>query len=153
MQAPMEWWLQLSKGFLTPMIGVITVYIAWQQWKTNSDKVKLDKFDRRFAIYDAARELIRTVRQHSAATEQEIFEYRTKTRDAGFSLNDKLNEYLEEFADKAWEIHLLESDLKNEDNSGKISEFVDKQRKLKDWIGNQSTPLRQKFTPYLKLSL
>src|SRR5271170_90498 len=49
--AAMRCFLQVLQGLMTPVIALIAVYIAWQQWRTNADKVKLDKFDRRFPIY------------------------------------------------------------------------------------------------------
>jgi hypothetical protein len=103
-------WLQVLQGLLTPIIGLLAVYIAYQQWITNKDKIKLDKFDRRFAIYDAARELRRRIRQHSWASEQEIFDFRMKTRDAVFLLDDELGSYLEEFGNKAWQIAMMEEE-------------------------------------------
>ena len=42
-------------ALLTPTIAIITTYIAYEQWRTNRNKLKLDLFDRRFAVYDAMR--------------------------------------------------------------------------------------------------
>jgi hypothetical protein len=39
-------WLKISKGLLTPAIGLVAIYIAWQQWNTNRNKRKLDLFEK-----------------------------------------------------------------------------------------------------------
>jgi hypothetical protein len=38
--------LRISQGLLTPVIGAIATYIAWQQWRTNQNKLKLDRYER-----------------------------------------------------------------------------------------------------------
>jgi len=32
----------------------VTAYIAIQQWRTNKNKLRLDLFDRRWAVFEAA---------------------------------------------------------------------------------------------------
>ena len=139
------------QGLLTPVIGLLAGYVAYQQWLTNKDKVKLDKFDRRFAIYDAARELRRAIRQHARATEDEIFDFRMKTRDAVFLLDDDLGRYLEEFGDKAWQILMMEGEIEHEHDQHKLAKLIDDQRALKVWITDQADPLRDKFRKYLSV--
>jgi hypothetical protein len=39
--------LKISQGLLTPVIGIIATYIAWQRWRTNKNKLKLDRYERR----------------------------------------------------------------------------------------------------------
>ncbi len=34
--------ISILQALLTPLIAVITTYIAWQQWKGNQLKLKLD---------------------------------------------------------------------------------------------------------------
>ncbi len=42
----------------TAIIGTIVAWIAWRQWKTAHEKVKLDLFDRRFAVFMDVREIV-----------------------------------------------------------------------------------------------
>jgi hypothetical protein len=39
---------------LTPTIAAIAVYVAWQQSRIANAKFRLDYFERRFPIYEAA---------------------------------------------------------------------------------------------------
>lgn len=43
--------IKLSSGLLTPIIAIVATYIAYQQWKTNKQKLVLDRYDRRLRIY------------------------------------------------------------------------------------------------------
>ena len=123
---------------------------ARQQAELAAIRLQHDLFDRRFAVYDATRELIRTVVQHCHANEQQIFDFRMKTRDAKFLLDDEISTYLEEFAKKAWDILMLESELNALNDSTEREANIRRQRTLKDWIRNQHQALADKFGRYLK---
>lgn len=50
--------LSVLNGLLTPTIAGVAVGIAYQQWKTNDLKVRIDLFDKRIEVYDAAADLL-----------------------------------------------------------------------------------------------
>lgn len=50
-------WLEISKGLLTPVIAIVAVYVAWQQWKLNKRRMKLELYERRKAVYEELRNL------------------------------------------------------------------------------------------------
>jgi hypothetical protein len=89
--------------------------------------------------------------QHGHANEQQIFDFRMKTRDAKFLLDDEISTYLEEFAKKAWDILMLESELNALNDSTEREANIRRQRTLKDWVRNQHQALADKFGRYLKL--
>ncbi len=43
--------IAIFQGLLTPTIGVIAIYIAWQQWQGNKLKLKMDRYERRLRVY------------------------------------------------------------------------------------------------------
>ena len=49
----------LSKLSL-PIIAIASVFIAWQQYSANREKLKLELYDRRFIIYDLIVQSIHT---------------------------------------------------------------------------------------------
>jgi hypothetical protein len=42
-------------GVLSTIVAACVAFIAWLQWRTAEEKVRLDLFDRRFAVYDELR--------------------------------------------------------------------------------------------------
>lgn len=48
----------LFNAFLTPLIAIVAVYIAWQQWQTNKHKLELELYDRRLRIYEEVRKIL-----------------------------------------------------------------------------------------------
>jgi len=51
-------WIDYLQAALTPSVALIAVYIGWQQWRTARDKLNLDLFAKRLAIYEALQELL-----------------------------------------------------------------------------------------------
>ena len=52
-------WTTLLSALLTPAVAVFGIFIAYRQWRLAQEKLKLDLFDKRFEVYEAARELNR----------------------------------------------------------------------------------------------
>jgi hypothetical protein len=86
------WYFQ---GLLTPVIAVVAVYIARQQWKTNAHKLKLDLYDRRFKVFEAAREILGLM-YTSGVRDAQLLNFLTKTADTEFLFGREVKEYLEE---------------------------------------------------------
>lgn len=55
------------KDLLTPFIAVTGLWIAYHQWQTNRDKLKLDLFERRLVVYDAAKAYLHYIIQNRDA--------------------------------------------------------------------------------------
>jgi hypothetical protein len=48
-------WVEVLSALLAPAIALLAAVIAWAQWRTARDRVKLDLFDRRMAAYERLR--------------------------------------------------------------------------------------------------
>lgn len=68
-------WLLIAevlKAAVPPLIAIVVAYIAWHQWQTAKDKLALDLFDRRHAVWiDASAAYTQALRDlHSIDTEK-----------------------------------------------------------------------------------
>jgi hypothetical protein len=56
-------WVQYTQALAPPFIalvaGISGGYIAYRQWRTGHYQLRLDLFDRRFAVYKATQDLVR----------------------------------------------------------------------------------------------
>jgi len=50
---PQRDWIDIFAALLTPAIAILASYIAVRQWLTNKNKLKLDLFDKRYAVFEA----------------------------------------------------------------------------------------------------
>ena len=148
---PEPHWTQIMTALLTPMIAGIAILIAYRQWKTAHEKLKFDRFDRRFAVYDTARNLLGSIIT-TGIKKDTLFEFDAGTREAKWLLNDEIVNYLQkELGDKAYELKTLIDVLNSLSNEEERKRNIKKQTELKKWFLAQYSVLDQKFAPFLKL--
>lgn len=145
-------WTAYVSALLVPMVAVLGAVIAYRQWRTAQNRLKLDLFDRRFSVFDAARNLIASVVTRGKATDEELFKFLSGTREAKWLSNADIAEYLDkQLYRKALDLKCLDSELKGAPVGEERSKNVRKQSELKDWILQQYNVLDEKFSPFLNL--
>lgn len=140
---------------LTPIIGIATVVIAYQQWRTNqrneitnAQKLKHDLYEKRYAIYLAARSFLREI-MRGKITDTMLFNYWEGTNAARFLLDEEMTVYLEEIEHKA-----IDLQTKAEEEAHGTPEFATgaKERgEMKKWFYEQISILNERFLPFLRL--
>lgn len=142
-------WIGVLTAFLTPLIAVIVAYIAYRQWKTAHNRLKLDLFDRRLAIHSAARELIATVTSYGQIENKDIFAFLSGIQQARWLLNQRIVQYLEQ---DLWRqvTRLQELNDALNDPSTDHADNIRQQRELKKWITAQRPNLDEQFDKFLK---
>lgn len=142
-------------GFLTLLIALIAVMIAYQQWKTNKaqqvtdeKRLKHELYDKRFAIYQAARTFLRDVVVKPTITDKMLIDYWAGINAARFLLDDEISDYLEEIEHKAVDLQTNQISI---GGKGNVAEGSKERGELKKWFYHQISVLNQKFYPYLNL--
>ena len=150
--APEPHWTAYVSALLVPVVAIFGSIIAFQQWRTARNKLKLDLFDRRFAVYHAARSLLASIFSSGKAKDEEVFKFLSGTREAKWLLNDDIAKYLEkELYHKALDLQCLASELEGVPVGEERSRNVQKQSEIKTWFSQQYDVLDQKFSAYLEL--
>jgi hypothetical protein len=146
-------WVQPLAALLTPTIALVAVYIAWQQWRTNRNKLKFELFERRYAFYEAAKELIGKIVGSGKATDNDTYQYLVKVKGARFIVGDKVADYLEEtLYRKVTLLTALHSELEGVTDQDERRKNVQRQREVKEWIQAQYDVLDKLFKPLLRLN-
>lgn len=147
-------------ALLTPIVAILGFYIAYRQWLTAQNKLKLDLFDRRFKIYDATLNLIGSIKKLDKAYQGEIRQYSIAQQEAKWLLNEEISNYLKEIYDKALEFQTLSNEIEGITNQQKIEGIVDdqertkkikKQGELVTWFYAQNKEIDKKFSKFLTL--
>jgi hypothetical protein len=87
------WYFQ---AFLTPVVAVVAVYIAWQQYKTNRLKIRSDLFERRLKVFLKVRSVLSSVIPEGRANKEEFLKFRTAVAEAYFIFGQEIEDYLDE---------------------------------------------------------
>lgn len=97
--------IQISKLSL-PIIAIASVFIAWQQYSANREKLRLELYDRRFKIYDLIVQSIYTALYGLGEFEEdERIQLYTACNEARFLLPDEIYKKVEK-SQKHVRLHL-----------------------------------------------
>lgn len=141
---------------VTSWLGIGQSRIAKQQAKFAEEQAQLaavrlrhELFDRRFALFAAARRfLVAEAGLENNPTTESIFAFSRETATAIFLVDAALAGYLETFRKEAFELQRLHTmiNLLQGGEAEKIN-----QKRLIEWFGAQPEVLVNKFRPFLKL--
>ena len=93
----------LSVGIATLLV---TGYIAWQQLQTARNKFRLDLFNRRFPVFEAAMKLVSIAVQKGDVSDEAQREFLIATKGVQFLFGQKLQDYCDTLAKEAVSLHV-----------------------------------------------
>lgn len=147
---------ELLAGLLTPVIGITTVIIAYQQWRTNqrsqetnAKRLKHELYEKRYAIYLAALSFLREIMVQGNVTDKMLLDYYTDTNASGFLLKKEITDYLQEINDRA--VDLQTRMTEEEYGTQGYTQGAQERSEMKKWFYHQIGVLRGKFHPYLSI--
>jgi hypothetical protein len=148
--------LEVFKGLLTPLIAIITANIAWQQWKTNERRSKLDRYDRRLRIYQLVIEFIGIACRDFNPESRDVIKFHSETAEADFLFGPEIHAYIRELAQRAMKsrvAHLEYRDYTQQPPPGyDHAKVTAEMHKQSEWLTEQYEAALTKFRPYLDVS-
>jgi len=146
-------WLSAA---LTPIIAIVTTYIAIQQYRLEKKRGKHELYEKRLDIYKNISKFLGHIMAKAALYDYEVLiNYRRDIAEAYFLFDDRLNQYFEEIYKKGTDL-ITTSNILKED--GTISEekraiLIEEQRKMVEWFIEQNSILREKIKNYLRIEI
>jgi hypothetical protein len=135
--------VQILQALAVPTIAVVGAWVAVQQMLITRAKLRHDLFDRRFAVYQAARKLLVEIIQQGYPSREQVREYVINTADATFLLNDEIAKYLEKIRERASRLRAIHAMQQHEQQQDDM---------LFAWMTEQlPVGLTEKFKPLLTL--
>jgi hypothetical protein len=143
-------YVDILSALLTPLIAMVTTYIAIQQYRNNRLKLRHDLYDRRLAVLKATNRFIMAASRSRGFTWDVLGEFGLSKAEAYFLFDQNIYGYLEGVYKRGLEILSLEYQRKQsvpEDEQGLIYQLRDHQR----WFSDQLDTLNERFAKYLSL--
>ncbi len=91
----------MISGWLTELIALIAVFIAYQQWKTSQDRAALDVFDRRMSTYEEIRASVKPIVQNGTCGTQEYLDLARSADRVKFLFGPEVVDYCDRLLDDA----------------------------------------------------
>jgi hypothetical protein len=144
-------WLQYLQAGALILIPLIAAFIAWQQARIAWAKLQFDLYEKRFAIFAAARKLFGEVISTGNVTDASLRAYMLGTADV-FLLNDRLTKYLEALGKRAAILPSLNYQIESLPvESAPRIELSRRRGEELVWFNNRADELVAHFKPLLKL--
>jgi len=137
-------------NWATPLVACSTFFVAFMQWRLARKRVRLDFYDRRYKVYDAARTLLIAIVTEGKASPKAYQEFSREVAPAEFLFAASVREYIESVQMKSAELTLVLAKMENPNYEGYQAD-VDRQLILYLWFESQiaTDGLRSVFKPYL----
>ncbi len=152
----LEYVAEVSKALLTPLIAVVATYIAWQQWKTNQQKLNLERYDRRLRVYEEVRKILSIIFRDANASTDDLLKFRTSVSEADFLFGPEIPAYIDEVYKrglKLWRCNQEYRDSTQQQTEGyNHNEVVKEMHQELTWLTEQFGPAKEKFRKYLDIS-
>ncbi len=132
------------------IIAGIVAYIAFMQFKTNRDRLRLELYKKRFSIYKGLNTIIRSYIRDLDISIAALKEFRAKTHEAAFLFDDDIVQYLEEVYNNALTLNSLNYKNKTNLPDPEGAEIVKKIQETGNWLERQLIDSKPKFSKYLK---
>jgi hypothetical protein len=136
--------------FLTALIAAFALWVAMQQWWINREKLRLDLYSKRHAVFDATRKFIAAIVREGRVDFSAQTEFWAGTADATFLFGADVTGYIETIHKNAAQMHLH---AKLQDSKrAPMADHVDAESRLLIWFSEQlrDDGLASKFGPYLR---
>jgi hypothetical protein len=152
-------WNQLNRliplpavaAFLGVLTAAIGTWIAWQQHRATRAKLRLDLYDRRFAISIAVNKLLSRIVSNATLELVDLHAYNQDTAQALFLFDADLNGYIEELRDRAVEFHVNGKQLASVATlpPAMREAVIQKDFDMLNWFTAQLPAHRERFRKYL----
>lgn len=150
--------MDILKSLLTPVIAVITVYIAYQQYAVNKRKLEFDHYERRVQIYREVRAILILVQRDFKPEINELQKFITATAEADFLFDPEIPAYIDEIVKRGWKSRSAHSQYR--DFTQPIPQQYDHEKIVSDmleqetWFTEQITTgaAKAKFKKYLDVT-
>jgi hypothetical protein len=150
--------VSVLNALLTPLIAVITTYIAWQQWKGNQLKLKMEGYERRLRVYQEVVQMLRTCTNGELREFSAILAFGAATAEGDFLFGPEIRQYLDEISTRA--AKLRSANIQYRDFSQPVPANYDHEKIVNEmnaqvtWFSEQLVGdiVKNKFRKYLNIS-
>lgn len=145
-------WTAYFAALLTPVVAIFAVHVAASQWTTARNKLRFDLFEKRFAVYQGARNFLGAVMTTGKVGDEAMFKYMEATQAAKWIVSQEVHDYLErEIYKPALELQSIDAELDGMPVGQGRTRKVERKAELRKHLYAQFHSLDTWFSEYLKL--
>ncbi len=148
--------IEILTAGLAPVTTIAVVYIAWQQLKTNKQKLKLDKYDRRLHVYGEVNNFIYIAIRKDTVTDEDFRKFNTSVVEADFLFGEEITKYIQDVRGHAAKLRRWKNEYRDDTQDKPVdydhNTVVKELFKERLWFSKQPEDTTELFRKYLDLS-
>ncbi len=147
--------IEISKALLTPLIAIVAVYIAYQQYKLSKFNTKRELYDKNLSVYKAIMDYLGAILVSGNVSSLDTANLLRNTSESYFLFKKDVADYIDELYKKGNKLHMYKImiDRYRNDNSKneEYESFCQKDEELFEWFTKQFDETKKLFKKYLAL--
>jgi hypothetical protein len=136
---------------LVIFLSVLTIVVSYFQWATAYQKVLVDLFDRRMAVYENVERAVGHAVRHGSADAETVNRMTTALVGARFLFDEPLEKYVDAIRNDILTLHIYHDDLldrmQDPERARRIKDKYDALRRISDFTKEGA----EKFAPYMRM--
>ena len=145
-------WVDYLSALLVPTIAFVGVSIAILQWRTNSNRLKHELFDRRYEQYIVVRDFLGSIKASGKSKLEEQYKYTIGISGMRFLFDKEIAEYVHKNVwQAACDFECLVSELEELPVGEERTKHISKKREISDKLSTELDNLEETFAKYLQL--
>jgi hypothetical protein len=148
--------MKIHLSVLTAILGILSLinagvvtYLVCQQFRLSKEKLKLDLFERRFAVYKGVQIFLEKILQAGHVEMEMVKDFWTATQVATFLLGEEIPAYIKEIENKGVEACKVNEEFRELTTGSERNTLILQHTKLIGWFNDQLPELKRVFAPYL----
>ncbi len=145
--------INILSGLLTPMIAILAVYIAYQQYLNGKKKLKLELYEKRYFIFKGTKKILLQINLDAKIEITELGKFKNISNESKFLFNKDITDYFSELSENAMKLSHLTEDLNKIKiypvHSVERNKEVENRHKLITWFTNEYENIEYRFEKYL----
>ena len=141
--------VNILSALLTPLIAIIATYIAWQQWRANELKLRIDRYEKRLRIYQEVVRMLSAIARDKEAKIEDLMTFRANTVEADFLFGPEISKYIDEIFSRGYEAFIVKTSYSH----GYAPDTRAERSQVEiTWLSEQFNPAKEKFAKYLNVN-
>lgn len=148
-----EYLFRISSAALTPLIAIVAIYIAYQQFRTNQMKLRHDLYEKRMSIYRKVYEYLNSIIAYGNVTDEKTIEFYSQTSESHFLFNDYISDYIKLIFLNSKELRRVNKfiDGEYECSEDERKKATERDEQLMLWFNDQFDIAKEKFAKVIRI--
>ncbi|EIY4767222.1 MULTISPECIES: hypothetical protein [Vibrio] len=151
-------WVTILSALLVPILTIIGIYVAYQQYVINRQRLNHETYERRLAVYKAVQLHLSKTVQMGRTTYQDALKFNSEASEAAFLFDSEISDLISKIYKQS--ISMASYNEKLYPSGGgqglpigdKRNEVAEKESELLQWHMDTLSELKSIFHPHMKIT-